>query len=194
MIASEALKALWGQFGLPDTSLSHLTLTARETGLPSSFAVGAAAQASIAAAALAAAEIWHRRSGKRQEVSVDMRDAALECTAYFSLDGRVPEIWDKFSGPYRCGGDETPGWVRIHTNFAHHRDGALRLLGFQSAEGVERADVERALRGWSAEGFEDAAAEAGMVVAAVRSFADWDAHPQGDRSRRAAPDEHRENR
>ena len=179
MIASKALRTLWGQFGLPDTSLSHLTLTARETGLPSSFAVGAAGQASIAAAALSAAEIWHRRSGKHQEVSVDMRDAALECTAYFSLDGRVPEAWDKFSGLYRCGGDETPGWVRIHANFAHHRDGALQLLGFQSAEGVERADVESALRGWSAERFEDAAAEAGLVVAAARSFAEWDAHPQG---------------
>jgi crotonobetainyl-CoA:carnitine CoA-transferase CaiB-like acyl-CoA transferase len=178
-VALDALKALWSQFALPAEALSHLTLTAGETGLPSSFAVGAAGQASIAAAALAAAEIWHRRSGERQHISVDMRDAALECTAYFSLDGRVPDVWDKFSGLYRCGGDKAPGWVRIHANFAHHRDGALRLLGFRSAEGVERADVERALQGWSAEGFEDAAAEAGLVVAAARSFADWDAHPQG---------------
>lgn len=179
IVAQDALDALWSAFDLPRAALSHLTLTAGETGLPSSFEVGAAAQASIAAAALAAAEIWHRRSGKRQEVSVGMRDAALECTAYFSLDGRVPEAWDKFSGLYRCGGDDAPGWVRIHANFAHHRDGALRLLGFPSADGVERADVERALRDWTAERFEDAAAEAGLVVAAARSFAEWDAHRQG---------------
>jgi crotonobetainyl-CoA:carnitine CoA-transferase CaiB-like acyl-CoA transferase len=178
-VALDALKALWSQFGLPAEALAHLTLTAGETGLPSSFAVGAASQASIAAAALAAAEIWQRRSGERQHISVDMRDAALECTAYFSLDGRVPDVWDKFSGLYRCGVDDAPDWVRIHANFAHHRDGALRLLGFRSADGVERADVERALQSWSAEGFEDAAAEAGLVVAAARSFAQWDAHPQG---------------
>jgi crotonobetainyl-CoA:carnitine CoA-transferase CaiB-like acyl-CoA transferase len=178
-VALHALRALWSEFGLPSAALPHLHLTSRATGLPSSFEVGAAAQASIAAAALAAAEIWHRRSGESQDVSVDLRDAALECTAYFSLDGRVPDIWDKFSGLYRCGGDEAPGWVRIHANFAHHRDGALRLLGFRSANGVERADVERALQGWSAERFEDAAAEAGLVVAAARSFAQWDAHPQG---------------
>ncbi len=175
----DALKALWSSFDLPGDALSHLSLTANQTGLPSSFAIGAAAQASIAAAALAAAEIWHRRTGRRQAVGVDARDAALECTAFFTLDGRVPDLWDKFSGLYPCGGDGEPGWVRIHANFAHHREGALRLLGFASAEGVERVDVERALRGWSAQRFEDAAAEAGLVVAAGRTFAEWDAHPQG---------------
>ncbi len=178
-IAREAAEAIWHGFGLPDEALAGLTLTEGKAGLPSSFAVGAAAQASIAVAALAAAEIWHQRTGRRQQVGVNMRDAALECTAYFSIDGRVPELWDKFSGLYRCGGAAHPGWVRIHANFAHHREGALRLLGFPSSDGVERADVEKALERWRAEDFETAAAEAGLVVAAVRSFAEWDAHPQG---------------
>jgi hypothetical protein len=179
-IARREVEALWRGFGLPGEALAALILTPGNAGLPSSFAVGTAAQASIAAAALAAAEIWHRRAGRpRQEVSVVRRDALLECTAYFSIDGRVPQIWDKFSGLYPCGGTTRPGFVRIHANFAHHRDGALRLLGFPSSEGVERADVEKALEGWSAEAFETAAAEAGLVVAAARSFAKWDEHPQG---------------
>jgi hypothetical protein len=177
-IAREALAQIWSQFSLPGEALSHVTLTAQPTGLPSSFAVGAAAQATIAAAALGACEVWHRRTGTRQDIAVDIRDAAVECTAYHSVDGVVPKAWDKFSGLYRSGGTHTPGWVRIHANFAHHRDGALRLLGFSSAEGLEKADVEKALENWSAEDFETAAAEAGMVVSAVRSFAEWDRYPQ----------------
>ncbi|WP_204278903.1 CoA transferase, partial [Klebsiella aerogenes] len=32
---------------------------------------------------------------------------------------------------------------------------------------------------WKAEAFEEAAAQAGMVVTAARTFEEWDAHPQG---------------
>lgn len=173
-----ALATIWRDFALPAEALGHLDLIEGRAGLPSSFAVGTAAQTSVAAAGLAAAEIWHRCTGDRQTVSVDMRDAELECSAYFSLDGKQRELWHKFSGLYPCGGDRTPGWVRIHANFEHHRDGALKLLGFSSAEGLGRTDVERALRAWSAEDYEQAAAEAGLAVAALRHFDEWDAHPQ----------------
>jgi hypothetical protein len=69
--------------------------------------------------------------------------------------------------------------VRIHANFAHHRDGALRLLGLPPGDATPRADVARALRDRDAFEFEQAAADAGMVVAALRSVDEWDAHPQG---------------
>jgi hypothetical protein len=147
--------------------------------LPSSFAVATAAQASLGAAALAAAELWQLRTGQRQRVRVARDAAAIECTGWFSLDGRVPDVWDKLSGIYRCGeAVAAPGWVRIHANFAHHRDGALRLLGLPSGAETPREAVARALRNWPAEAFEQAAADAGLVVAAARSFAQWDAHPQ----------------
>ncbi len=103
-----------------------------------------------------------------------MAQAALECTAWFSLDGRVPDPWDKFSGIYRC----ADGWVRVHANFAHHREGALRLLGLDPTT-AQRKDAQQALLSWSALGFEQAAADKGLVVAALRSFDAWDAHPQG---------------
>jgi hypothetical protein len=108
-----------------------------------------------------------------------MRHAALECCTYYSLDGREPDMWDKLSGLYPCGEGSKAGWVRIHANFAHHRDGALRLLGLPEGPGTGRDDVTTALRGWSAQEFEDAAASAGLVVAALRSFEQWDVHPQG---------------
>ncbi|MFO1197636.1 MAG: CoA transferase [Burkholderiaceae bacterium] len=176
--AADALAALWRDAGLAADALGRVRLPGAEPVLPSSFAVGTAAQVSIAAAALAAAELGAMRGGPRQEVSVEVLDAALECCGVFTIDGRRPEIWDKLSGLYPCGGDARPGWVRVHANFAHHRDRALGVLGLAPGARTERADVERALRDWSAEDFEDAAARAGAVVAALRSFEQWERHPQ----------------
>ena len=177
--AMAAATTLWRAAGMPTKALRHAMLTGTGPVLPSSFDVATAAQASLGLAALAASEIGHLRGGERQNVSVDRVHAALECSAWFALDGRTPDPWDPLSGLYPCGGPGAPaGWVRIHANFAHHRDGALRLLGLPPGAATRREAVARALVGWAAEGFEQAAADAGLVVAAVRSFAQWDAHPQ----------------
>ena len=174
MTPEQALAGLWQLAGLPGEALGFAQLTGADPVLPSSFAVGTAAQASIAAAALAACELGHLRGAPRQQVGVDMTHAALECTGWFSVDGRVPDLWDKFSGLYRC----ADGWVRIHANFAHHREGALRLLGLDPA-GVERADAEKAMLAWRAVDFETAAAQAGLVATALRSFEQWEQTAQG---------------
>ncbi len=166
-----ALTDLWALADMAPAALARASLTGTDPVLPSSFAVGTTAQTSIAAAALAATEIGRLRNGVVQGVTVDMVHAALECRGYFNIDGRVPEQWDKLSGLYRC----RDGWVRIHANFAHHRDGALRLLGLPEGNGTERPAVEAALATLGALEFEAAAAQAGLVVAALRSFDEWDA-------------------
>ncbi|HEX2888876.1 CoA transferase, partial [Vineibacter terrae] len=173
--ATEILADLWQVAGGHARALDDVVLTGAEPALASSFRVGAAAQASIAAATLAAAELWRLRTGRRQRVSVDMRHAAVAFRSerYLRVAGRpATELWDKIAGTYRCADGR---WVRLHTNFPHHRDGVLALLGCA----YDRAAVAQALAGWQAEAFEQAAAEAGLVVAMMRSPAEWDAHPQG---------------
>jgi crotonobetainyl-CoA:carnitine CoA-transferase CaiB-like acyl-CoA transferase len=168
-----ALSGLWQLAQLPPDALPYLELTGHDPVLPSSFAVGAAAQSSIAAAALAACELGHVRGAGRQRVSVDMLDAAIECTGAFRLDGRVPELWDAFSGLYAC----KDGWVRVHANFRHHRDGALRLLGLDPATAT-REQAQQALMAWNAIDFETAMADAKLVATALRTFEEWDATAQ----------------
>ena len=56
--ARAALAQLWQAAGQPAEALAHIRLTGAEPVLPSSFAIGTAAQATIAASALAAAELW----------------------------------------------------------------------------------------------------------------------------------------
>jgi crotonobetainyl-CoA:carnitine CoA-transferase CaiB-like acyl-CoA transferase len=143
--------------------------------LPSSFAVGTAAQVTVGAAALAAATLWRYRGGRRQAVSVDMRHAAIEFLSehFASIEGTAPEDpWDRIAGTYQCGDGR---WVRLHTNFPHHRAGILRILGCE----YDKQAVATALQSWAGYDLEDAAADNGLCATAMRSFAEWDAHPQG---------------
>lgn len=174
MDAQTALTGIWQLAQLPPEALRFANLTGHDPVLPSSFAVGAAAQSTIAAAALAACELGHVRGQPRQRVSVDTTHAALDCTGWFAIDGRVPELWDAFSGLYRC----KDGWVRIHANFRHHRDGALRVLGLDPAT-AKRDDAQAALMAWNAIDFETAMAEQKLVATALRTFDEWDATEQG---------------
>jgi crotonobetainyl-CoA:carnitine CoA-transferase CaiB-like acyl-CoA transferase len=166
----EALAGLWQLAQLPEAALAFAHLEGADPVYPSSFAVGTAAQSTVAAAALAACELGHARGVERQQVSVDMAHAACESVGWFSVDGKTPPVWDPFSGLYRA----RDGWVRVHANFPHHREGALRLLGLDPAT-AQRADAEAAMARWDAVDFETAAADAGMVATALRSFDAWDA-------------------
>src|SRR5580704_5514511 len=173
--AKTVLAGLLRTAGLDEATLNDVSLSGSEPVLPSSFATGTAAQATVATSALAAANLWRLRTCKRQLVSVDMRHAAVEFRSerYLQIDGApYEEYHDDIAGLYRCGDGR---WVRLHTNLPHHCSGLLALLQCPH----DKAAVQRALDGWQGEALETAAAEAGLVVTACRSFDEWDRHPQG---------------
>src|SRR5437660_4717644 len=64
----EILHDVWISAGGDPAVLDAVTLTGEEPQLPSSFRVAAAAQVSIAASGLAAAEIWKMRNDETQNV------------------------------------------------------------------------------------------------------------------------------
>ncbi|MGQ0687090.1 CoA transferase [Bradyrhizobium sp.] len=169
----EILSDVWTSAGGDPAALDAVTLSGEEPQLPSSFRMGAAAQVSIAAPALAAAEIWRLRSGEAQGVAVDMRHATVECRSerYLRVAGKPPPpAWDAIAGIYRTGDDR---FVRLHTNFPHHRAAVCKVLDCKA----ERDDVQKALMRWEAEAFETAAHAAGGVVAMMRSCDEWQATP-----------------
>src|SRR5262249_58701761 len=88
----DILSDLWTLAGGEPAALDAVTLTGEEPQLPSSFRVAAAAQASIAASALAAAEVWKLRKREQQSVAVDMVHAVAECRSerYLRVDGKPP--------------------------------------------------------------------------------------------------------
>lgn len=170
----DLLADLWTTAGGDPAALEAVTLTGTEPQLPSSFRVGAAAQVSIAAAGLAAAEIWKQRSGQPQTVAVDMRHAVVECRSerYLRLDNNPPPpAWDAIAGVYKTSDGK---FVRLHTNFPHHRDAVCNVLNCAA----ERDAVQAALMQWNGEDFETAAYAAGGVVALMRSHDEWMQLPQ----------------
>ncbi|MFK4655572.1 crotonobetainyl-CoA:carnitine CoA-transferase CaiB-like acyl-CoA transferase [Bradyrhizobium japonicum] len=171
---ADILKDLWTSIGGDKTALERVRLTGEEPQIPSSFRVAVAGQTTIAAAGLAAAEIWRLRCGETQDVSVDMRHAVAECRSerYLRLDDKPPPpAWDAIAGVYKTGDNR---FVRCHTNFPHHRDAVCNVLGCEP----ERDKVQAALMQWKGEDFETAAYAAGGVVALMRSYDEWSALPQ----------------
>jgi crotonobetainyl-CoA:carnitine CoA-transferase CaiB-like acyl-CoA transferase len=165
----QILADLWTSAGGEPAALDTVTLTGQEPQLPSSFRVAAAAQTSIAAAGLAAAQIWQMRSRQAQGVAVDMRHAVVECRSerYLRVEGQSPPpTWDAIAGVYRTGDAR---FVRLHTNFPHHRAAVCKVLDCQPV----RDDVQAALMKWDGEAFETAAYAAGGVVAMMRSHQEW---------------------
>jgi crotonobetainyl-CoA:carnitine CoA-transferase CaiB-like acyl-CoA transferase len=165
----EILTDLWVSVGGDPSALDAVTLTGEEPQLPSSFRVAAAAQASIAATGLAAAQLWKLRSGQSQDVAVDMRHAVVECRSerYLRVDDKPPPpAWDAIAGIYRT---RDQRFVRLHTNFRHHRDAVCRVLNCKP----ERDEVQAALMQWDGEAFETAAYASGGVVAMMRSHQEW---------------------
>ncbi|HUC17236.1 MAG TPA: CoA transferase [Acetobacteraceae bacterium] len=174
MTPAVGLALLWREAGLPEAALGGIEFSGRDPVLPSSFAIGTAAAVSIGAEALASSSMLARRGGPAPKVLVALRDAAIEFRSerYLRVNGAPPpDLWDAIAGLYRT----KDGWVRLHTNFPHHREGVLRLLGCAH----EREAVARALARWEAERFDREATEAGLTVARLRSFDAWDASEEG---------------
>jgi crotonobetainyl-CoA:carnitine CoA-transferase CaiB-like acyl-CoA transferase len=169
----EILSDIWTSAGGEASALDAVKLTGEEPQLPSSFRVAAAAQASVAAAGLAAAQIWKSRSGQLQDVAVDMHHAMVECRSerYLRVDGKPPPpAWDPTAGIYKT---RDQRFVRLHTNFRHHRDAVCKVLNCKP----EREDVQAALMQWDGEAFETAAYAGDCVVAFMRSHDEWSATP-----------------
>ena len=168
--------AATGAFGFFLTALrpdddAGVSLTG-EGALPSAFPVTALAAASIAAAGLAAADFVAARGSARPTVSVDRRLASLWFKGTVRpLGWQLPPAWDAVAGDYLC----ADGWIRLHTNAAHHRRAALAVLGTPA----DRAAVAQAVAKWSAGALEAAVVEAGGCAAQMRSAEAWAAHPQG---------------
>src|SRR3954469_11418694 len=171
---TEILADIWAKAGGDPAALNAVKLTGDEAQLPSSFRVAAAAQVSVAATGLAAAQIWKLRSGQSQDLAVDMRHAVIECRSerYLRVDGKPPPpAWDVIAGVYHT---RDQRFVRLHTNFPHHRAAVCNVLNCRP----ERENVQAALMQWEGEAFESAAYAAGGVVAMMRSYDEWSALAQ----------------
>lgn len=171
---SAFLADLLAGVGLPGLA-PHARLTGAEPVLRSSFRVDLAAQVTIAAAGLAAAALHAARGAAMQGVAVDLRHAAVEFRSERHLrrgDDAPRDPWDPIAGLYPT----RDGFVRLHTNFPHHRNAVLAVLGCTNT----REAVAAALAQRDSVPFETEATARGCCVSAFRTHAQWLDHPQAD--------------
>lgn len=154
---------------------AELEFTGEPGPLESIFDVNGLAAGAVGVAALAAVEfLAERRGGMPAPVSVDRRNASalFASEKLLTAEGwELPPVWDPIAGDYVA----ADGWIRLHTNYANHRDAVVGVLGVEA----ERAAVAEAVAKWERSELETAVVDAGGAAAAMHSRDEWLASEAG---------------
>lgn len=110
-------------------------------------------------------------------ISGDRVAASFAGDRLLRVDGRAVPGFAELSGFFRA----ADGWVRTHANYDHHRRRLLSVLGLPDPS--DRDSVAAAVARAPAVELEQRAADAGALVVAVRTEADWFGTPAGRFSR-----------
>ncbi|POA48096.1 acyl-CoA transferase [Pseudomonas sp. MPR-ANC1] len=165
---TDFLTSIQAALGLPRTPIPFTASGA----LPSAFAVTDLACASIAAAGQAISELLNQQTGRLPKVEVDRRLASFWfATSIRPIGWQLPPLWDPVAGDYAT----QDGWIRLHTNAPHHRAAAESVLGACT----DRAAMAAKVAQWASKDLEQAVVDAKGCAAEMRSWAQWQQHPQG---------------
>jgi len=159
-----------------------LTFYGADPIIPSPFRFGTMAALGLAARSVAVAALWRDRTGEGQDITVDVRKALRRFAGFFELkwetiNGRPPAFFEPLN-PFidipifretRDGRYVVP--LNIYPRLAAR---ALSLLRCSSSADA----VRNAILQWHAEDLENAAAEAGLPIAMVRTFEEFRKEPQ----------------
>jgi crotonobetainyl-CoA:carnitine CoA-transferase CaiB-like acyl-CoA transferase len=142
--------------------------------LPTPFRIGETSAAALGAVGLAVSELWELRTGRRQEVAIDTRQAtaSLRSGHYMKLEGApVSTERNTVMGVYPA---RNGRWSYLHCNFPNHRAAALAVLGVRE----DREAVRQAVAKWDALELEEAIIAAGGAGGMARTMDEWARHPQ----------------
>jgi hypothetical protein len=145
-----------------------ITFYGRDPIIPSLFRFGSMPAIALAAKAVGVAALWRLRTGEEQDIEVDVRKALRRFSGFFDLkwetiNGRPPalEVDANLFRETRDGRHVVP--LNIYPGLAARELSLLRCDA--SPESVRNAILQ-----WRADDLENAAAEAGIVIAKVRTF------------------------
>jgi crotonobetainyl-CoA:carnitine CoA-transferase CaiB-like acyl-CoA transferase len=171
----DALRTILPNVGLQADRATEVTFSGgADPIVPTPFRVGVAGAATLAATGLAAVDLWQHRTGRRQDIGVDVRQAtaSLRSGHYLQVgDGAVSSERNSVMGFYPA---KDGHWSYIHANFPNHRAAALKVLGCEE----NRESMARAVATWNAADLEEAIIAAKGAGGMVRTRAEWADHPQ----------------
>ncbi len=174
-MTNDALRTLLPIAGWPEDRAHAVEFTGgTDPILPTPFRIGETSAAALAAVGLAVADLWELRTGRRQAVAVDTRQAtaSLRSGHYMQINGApVSTERNQVMGVYPA---KNGRWSYLHCNFPNHRAAALSVLGVPE----DREAVRRAVAQWDALELEEAIIAANGAGGMMRSMAEWAQHPQ----------------
>ena len=174
-MTKDALSTLLPIAGWPEQHARAVEITGgTDPILPTPFRIGETSAAALAAIGLAVSDLWELRTGRRQEVAVDTRQAtaSLRSGLYMQMDGTpVSTERNTMTGVYPA---KNGRWSYLHCNFPNHLAAALGVLGVSE----DREEVREAVAHWDALELEEAIIAANGAGGMVRSVEEWAQHPQ----------------
>src|SRR5437763_1386403 len=174
-MTNEALRTILPIAGWSDERASAVEITGdTDPILPTPFRIGETSTAALAAVGLAVSDLWELRTGRRQAIAVDTRQAtaSLRSGHYMTMDGApVSTERNTVMGTYPA---KDGRWSYLHCNFPNHRAAALGVLGVPE----DREAVRKAVAGWDALALEEEIIAAKGAGGMVRTMDEWAKHPQ----------------
>jgi crotonobetainyl-CoA:carnitine CoA-transferase CaiB-like acyl-CoA transferase len=174
-MTNEALRTILSVAGWSDERAREVKLDGvADPILPTPFRIGETSAAALAAVGLAVCDLWALRTGRRQEIELETRQAtaSLRSGHYLKMDGaHVSTERNTIMGVYPA---RNGRWSYLHCNFPNHRAAALSVLGVPE----DREAVRRAVAQWDALELEEAIIAAKGAGGMVRTMDEWAKHPQ----------------
>ena len=176
-------RSVMHELGLsPEDTGGEITFVGEDPIFPSVHRLGASIAIPIMAGAAGIADIWRQRTGRGQDLTLDLRKAIHGINPGYKFMPTVNGY------PYQL-----PYWVGappMGFDLYRTKDGRLflptgaypRMLeGMCTFLGCspDKDSIAKAVSQWDSEELDKAAAEAGVVYAIVRTPEEWAVHPQG---------------
>jgi|LNFM01.1.fsa_nt_gb crotonobetainyl-CoA:carnitine CoA-transferase CaiB-like acyl-CoA transferase len=170
--------------GLSPPAAGEVAITGHDPVLSSTFRIGETCAAVVAGVGVAVNDIWELRTGRRQQVAIDVRHAAaaLKSTSYLQRPGPDGVFRDVVSEEHEAMRRITQPWptkdgrfVLPHFGLPNLRARMLKLLGCEPLP----ASVAAAVAKWNALDLEQAIDENRVCGGMVRTNAEWMATDHG---------------
>jgi crotonobetainyl-CoA:carnitine CoA-transferase CaiB-like acyl-CoA transferase len=181
-------RAVMHDLGLsPENTGGSITFIGEDPIFPTKHRLGACIAIPIMAGAAGIADIWRQRTGRGQDLTLDLRKAIHGINPMYKFNPTVNGY------PYQL-----PYWINpdyqldnpMGFDLYRTKDGRFFLptgaypgllndmCSFLRC-GPDHDQIAEAVSNWNSEELDEAAAEAGLVFAIVRTPEEWAAHPQG---------------
>jgi crotonobetainyl-CoA:carnitine CoA-transferase CaiB-like acyl-CoA transferase len=181
-------RAVMHDLGLsPENTGGSITFIGEDPIFPTKHRLGACIAIPIMAGAAGIADIWRQRTGRGQDLTLDLRKAIHGINPMYKFNPTVNGY------PYQL-----PYWINpdyqldnpMGFDLYRTKDGRFFLptgaypgllndmCSFLRC-GPDHDQIAEAVSKWNSEALDEAAAEAGLVFAIVRTPEEWAAHPQG---------------